>query len=69
MPSKRLYPNACDFEFCKLLKARGDYINKEKLLAEFFDIDLEEAEKGASGYFGFDKINEVLVRKMVIEHE
>lgn len=23
----------------------GDYINKEKLLAEFFDIDLEEAEK------------------------
>lgn len=23
----------------------GDYINKEKLLAEFFDIDLVEAEK------------------------
>lgn len=23
----------------------SDYINKEKLLAEFFDIDLEEAEK------------------------
>lgn len=23
----------------------GDYINKEKLLAEFFDIDLDEAEK------------------------
>lgn len=23
----------------------GDYINKEKLLAEFFDIDLEEAER------------------------
>lgn len=23
----------------------GDYINKEKLLAEFFNIDLEEAEK------------------------
>ena len=23
--SKRLYPNACDFEFCKLLKARGIY--------------------------------------------
>lgn len=23
----------------------GDYINKEKLLAEFFEIDLEEAER------------------------
>lgn len=23
----------------------GDYINKEKLLAEFFDIDLNEAER------------------------
>lgn len=23
----------------------GDYINKEKLLAEFFDIDLDEAER------------------------
>ena len=23
----------------------GDYINKEKLLSEFFDIDLEEAER------------------------
>lgn len=23
----------------------GDYINKEKLLAEFFDIDLEEAQR------------------------
>lgn len=23
----------------------GDYINKERLFAEFFDIDLEEAEK------------------------
>ncbi len=23
----------------------GDYINKEKLLAEFFEIDLKEAEK------------------------
>ena len=23
----------------------GDYINKEKLLADFFDIDLVEAEK------------------------
>ena len=23
----------------------GDYINKEKLLADFFDIDLDEAEK------------------------
>lgn len=23
----------------------GDYINKEKLLAEFFDIDMEEVEK------------------------
>lgn len=25
--SKRLYPNACDFEFCKLLKARGIYLS------------------------------------------
>ena len=25
--------------------SNGDYINKEKLLAEFFDIDLVEAEK------------------------
>ncbi len=23
----------------------GDYVNKEKLLAEFFDIDLEEVER------------------------
>lgn len=23
----------------------GDYINKEKLLAEFFDVDLDEAER------------------------
>lgn len=24
----------------------GDYINKERLLADFFDIDLDEAERG-----------------------
>ena len=27
------------------VKGAGDYINKEQLLAEFFDIDLDEANK------------------------
>ena len=27
----------------------GDYINKERLLAEFFDIDLDEAEREKEG--------------------
>lgn len=31
--------------FMDVMRDCGDYINKEKLLAEFFDIDLDEAEK------------------------
>lgn len=25
-PNKRLYPEACDFEFCKLVRAKGGYL-------------------------------------------
>ena len=32
-------------EFLDWFLGARDYINKERLLAEFFDIDLEEAEK------------------------
>lgn len=31
--------------FIDVMRDSGDYINAEKLLAEFFDIDLDEAEK------------------------
>ncbi len=31
--------------FMDVMRDCGDYINKEKLLAEFFEIDLDEAEK------------------------
>ena len=33
-----------DFPFADVMGA-GDYINKERLLAEFFDIDLDAANK------------------------
>lgn len=33
-----------DFPFTDVMGA-GDYINKERLLAEFFDIDLDAANK------------------------
>ena len=26
IPNKRLYPSACDYEFCKLLKLKGVYL-------------------------------------------
>lgn len=26
IPDKRLYPEACDYEFCKLLKSKGAYL-------------------------------------------
>lgn len=26
IPNKRLYPSACDYEFCKLLKIKGSYL-------------------------------------------
>lgn len=31
--------------FMDVMRDTGDYINTEKLLAEFFDIDLDEVEK------------------------
>lgn len=31
--------------FVDVMRSAGDYIDKEKLLAEFFGIDLKEAEK------------------------
>lgn len=31
--------------FIDVMRDTGDYINTEKLLAEFFDIDLDEAER------------------------
>lgn len=31
--------------FMDVMRDTGDYINTEKLLAEFFDIDLDEAER------------------------
>lgn len=31
--------------FMDVMRSNGDYINKEKLLADFFDIDLNEAER------------------------
>ena len=34
--------------FIDVMRDTGDYINTEKLLAEFFDIDLEEADKEKS---------------------
>lgn len=34
-----------EFPFMDVMRDTGDYINIEKLLAEFFDIDLDEAEK------------------------
>ena len=33
-----------DFPFADVMGA-GDYINKEQLLAEFFDVDLDKADK------------------------
>lgn len=42
IPSKRLYPECCDYEFCKLLKLEGYY-----LPFTFYD-----EERGQATYYG-----------------
>lgn len=46
-PSKRAYPECCDFEFCSLIKDKGKYIsfttiNKEREKKDFYGLKIEE---------------------------
>ena len=47
VPDKRLYPEACDYEFCKLLKERNIdlpfvHFNKEREIKDFYGFTLED---------------------------
>lgn len=47
VPDKRLYPEACDFEFCRLLKERGislpfTVFNSERVAKDFYGFTLED---------------------------
>lgn len=47
VPDKRLYPEACDYEFCKLLKERGINLpfttfNEERIFQDYYGLTLED---------------------------
>ena len=50
VPDKRLYPEACDYEFCVLLKRRGVNLpfiamNPERNIKKFYGFTLEDFRK------------------------
>lgn len=47
VPDKRLYPEACDYEFCRLLKERGislpfTFFDKETPIQNYYGFTLED---------------------------
>lgn len=47
IPDKRLYPEACDYHFCKLLKDKGVNLpftsyNERRTKADFYGFTLED---------------------------
>lgn len=49
VPDKRLYPETCDYEFCKLLKKRGINLpfttfNEERILQDYYGFTLEDIQ-------------------------
>lgn len=54
VPDKRLYPETCDYTFCKLLKRLGIELpfttyNEDRPKANFYGFTLEDAECAVSG--------------------
>ena len=49
VPDKRLYPEACDYKFCKLLKSRDIYLpfttwNENRETKDFYGFTLEDTK-------------------------
>lgn len=49
IPDKRLYPETCDYEFLKLLKANGEYLpftffNEDREVSDFYGCTLEDGK-------------------------